>query len=82
MRNVLKISAFIIAICLFSAGIVYFSNKEKHECNKVVFLEGELGRDINYIDYIYDGNIARIHYCDRRVEDVPTKRIIRVVTKE
>jgi len=81
MINKLKwilLAAVWIGLCI---GLVYGIDKEKHECNQVVFLEGELSRDINYVDYLNHGNIARIHYCDGNVEDVPTSRIVKVVVK-
>jgi hypothetical protein len=55
---------------------------EENSCNKVIFLRGELSRDINHVDYIANGQVARIHYCDGTREDVPTTNIIKIVTKE
>jgi hypothetical protein len=70
-----------IMFACFCGVIIYSIEKEQHQCNQVVFLEGELSRDINYVDYLNHGNIARIHYCDGNVEDVPTSRIVKVVVK-
>jgi hypothetical protein len=70
----------IMFACFFGV-IIYSIEKEQHQCNQVVFLEGELSRDINYVDYLNHGNIARIHYCGGNVEDVPTSRIVKVVVK-
>jgi hypothetical protein len=70
-----------IIFALFLGAIIYSIEKEQHQCNQVVFLDGELSRDINYVDYLNHGNIARIHYCDGNVEDIPTIRIIKVVIK-
>ena len=55
--------------------------KERKACNQVIFLKGELSRDINRVDYIANGMVARLHYCDGTSEDVPTSRIIKVVIK-
>ena len=69
---------------LIVVGIVtplLFALKERKECDQVIFLEGELSRDIRNVDYIYYGSITRIYYCDGTQEDVPTTKVIKVVYK-
>lgn len=62
--------------------VTYATWKEDHSCNKVIFLKGELSRDINRVDYIANGMVARLHYCDGTVEDVPTSRVVKVINKD
>jgi hypothetical protein len=81
MKNKLQWILLLAVWMGLCVGIIYGIDKEKHECNQVVFLEGELSRDINYVDYLSHGNIAQIHYCDGKVEEVPTNKIIKVVFK-
>ena len=52
------------------------------KCDEVIFIEGELSRDIRGVDYLSDGNITRVHYCDSTIEDIPTIRVIKIVDKE
>jgi hypothetical protein len=61
--------------------VTYIVWKEDNSCNKVIFLKGELSRDINHVNYMANGMVARIHYCDGTTEDVPTSRIVKVVAK-
>jgi hypothetical protein len=72
-------------MAIFVVGVmtlaIYTVWKEDNSCNKVIFLKGELSRDINHVDYMVNGMVARIHYCDGTTEDVPTSRIIKVVNK-
>ena len=74
-----------ILMAIFVVGgmslAIYTVWKEDNSCNKVIFLKGELSRDINHVDYMVNGMVARIHYCDGTTEDVPTSRIIKVVNK-
>ena len=69
---------------LIVVGIVtplLFTLKERKECDQVIFLEGELSKDIRDVDYYNYGQITRIYYCDGTKEDVPTRRVIKVVYK-
>jgi hypothetical protein len=80
----MNISTILIGIIVFIivlTGVNLVVEKEKHSCNKVIFLKGELSQDINRVDYIANGEVARIYYCDGTREDVPTSRIIKVVDK-
>jgi hypothetical protein len=74
-----------ILMAIFVVGgmslATYTAWKEQNSCNKVIFLKGELSRDINQVDYMANGMVARIHYCDGTTEDVPTSRIVKVVDK-
>ncbi len=76
---------YIILVIGFVIGgtslVTYTVWKEDNSCNKVIFLKGELSRDINQVDYMANGQVARIHYCDGTTEDVPTSRIVKVVIK-
>ena len=79
-----QVIAIILAIGFVLSGTIlatYIVWKEDHSCNKVIFLKGELSRDINQVDYMANGMVARIHYCDGTTEDVPTSRIVKVVAK-
>lgn len=82
LRNVLVTLATAATMVAIIAPIVYFSHKNSTECDEVIFLEGENSRDIRGVNYIYDGNITRIYYCDDTIEDVPTSRVIKVIKKE
>jgi hypothetical protein len=80
----LKVGLIILMVSLVTVGMslaTYVIWKDDNSCNKVIFLKGELSRDINYVDYIANGMVARLHYCDGTTEDVPTSRIIKVVIK-
>jgi hypothetical protein len=80
----LKVVLIIIMVSLVTVGMsltTYVIWKDDNSCNKVIFLKGELSRDINHVDYMVNGMVARIHYCDGTSEDVPTSRIIKVVNK-
>ena len=69
---------------LIVVGIVtplLFALKERKECDQVIFLEGELSRDIRNVEYENYGQITRIYYCDGTQEDIPTRRVIKVVYK-
>jgi hypothetical protein len=81
MKNKLKWIILVLIWVFICFGIIYSIDKEKHSCSRVIFIEGELSRDINSIDYVNHGNIARIYYCDGKVEDIPTSKIIKVVFK-
>jgi hypothetical protein len=75
---IILMSSLVILGTVFAT---YATWKETHSCDKVIFLEGELGRDINYVEYLGQGNVARIHYCDGKIEEMPTSRIVKVVIK-
>ena len=80
----LKVVLIILMVSLVTVGMsltTYVIWKDDNSCNKVIFLKGELSRDINRVDYIANGMVARLHYCDGTTEDVPTSRIIKVVIK-
>ena len=72
----------ITGILIMYLSILYFSHKEDTECDQVIFLEGEMSMDVRWVDYEYAGSIVQIHYCDGKVVEVPTSRIIKVVDKE
>jgi hypothetical protein len=79
-----KVGLIILMVSLVVVGMslaTYTIWKDDNSCNKVIFLKGELSRDINRVDYIANGMVARLHYCDGTTEDVPTSRIIKVVIK-
>jgi hypothetical protein len=80
----LKAISIILAVSFVIGGVslaTYIVWTEDHSCNKVIFLKGELSRDINQVDYMANGMVARIYYCDGTTEDVPTSRIVKVVKK-
>jgi hypothetical protein len=80
----LKVVLIILMVSLVTVGMsltTYVIWKDDNSCNKVIFLKGELSRDINRVDYMANGMVARLHYCDGTIEDVPTSRIIKVVIK-
>jgi hypothetical protein len=80
----IKVLSILLVVSLVVGGMslaTYTAWKEQNSCNKVIFLKGELSRDINHVDYMVNGMVARIHYCDGTSEDVPTSRIIKVVNK-
>ena len=80
----LKVVLIILMVSLVTVGMsltTYVIWKDDNSCNKVIFLKGELSRDINRVDYIANGMVARLHYCDGTTEDVPTSRIVKVVDK-
>ena len=79
-----KYVPFIVVPLLIVYGFfaIFFPMKQRAECDQVIFLEGELSRDIRKVDYIHDANITRIHYCDDTVEDVPTSRVIKIIYKD
>jgi hypothetical protein len=79
-----KVGLILLMVSLVVVGMslaTYTIWKDDNSCNKVIFLKGELSRDINRVDYIANGMVARLHYCDGTTEDVPTSRIIKVVIK-
>ena len=76
--SMLLVVSLVVGCMIFTTYVVW---KEDNSCNKVIFLKGELSRDINHVDYMINGMVARIHYCDGTSEDVPTSRIIKVVNK-
>ena len=71
----------IVVVIAISISVISAIEKEEHSCNRVVFLEGELSRDVNSIEYLGQGNVARIHYCDGKTEEMPTSRIVKVIIK-
>jgi ABC-type enterochelin transport system permease subunit len=80
----MKVLSMLLVVSLVVGGMslaTYTVWKEDNSCNKVIFLKGELSRDINHVNYMVNGIVARIHYCDGTSEDVPTSRIIKVVNK-
>jgi ABC-type enterochelin transport system permease subunit len=80
----MKVLTMLLMVSLVVGGMslaTYTVWKEDNSCNKVIFLKGELSRDINHVNYMVNGIVARIHYCDGTSEDVPTSRIIKVVNK-
>lgn len=77
-RNAILI---VLGISLMYAPIIYFSKQEKMQCDEAVFLEGELSIDAREVDS-YDNGMSTIHLCDGRVLQVPTKRIIKIVSKD
>jgi hypothetical protein len=80
----LKVGLIILMVSSAVVGIslaTYTIWKDDNSCNKVIFLKGELSRDINRVDYIANGIVARLYYCDGTHEDIPTSRIIKVVEK-
>jgi ABC-type enterochelin transport system permease subunit len=80
----MKVLSMLLMVSLVVGGMslaTYTVWKEDNSCNKVIFLKGELSRDINHVNYMVNGIVARIHYCDGTSEDVPTSRIIKVVNK-
>lgn len=82
--RLLRVIFGMIMASLVVSGMVfatYVMWKEENSCNKAIFLKGELSRDINRVDYMANGMVARIHYCDGTTEDVPTSRIVKVVAK-
>lgn len=79
-ENILIVFGILCTIMMAST-IAYSVYKDDNSCNKVIFLKGELSRDINQVQYVANGQIARIHYCDGTTEDVPTSRIVKVVIK-
>ena len=62
-------------------SIIYFSYKEGQVCDEVVFLEGELGIDVRDVDS-YDNGMSYLKLCDGKILKVPTRRIIKIVSKE
>jgi hypothetical protein len=81
----MKVLSMLLVISLVVGGMIFTTYvvwENENSCNKVIFLKGELSRDINRVDYIANGAVARIYYCDGTSEDIPTPRIIKVVTKE
>ena len=81
MRNKLKWLLLVVVWLGIYIWVDYLMDKESQSCNRVIFLKGELSRDINYINYISNGNIAQIYYCDGTTEEISTSRIIKVVQK-
>jgi hypothetical protein len=79
-ENILFVFGILCTIIIASATshAIY---KDDNSCNKVIFLKGELSRDINQVQYVANGQVARIHYCDGTTEDVLTSRIVKVVIK-
>lgn len=80
----LKAISIILAVSFVVGGMIIAVRtvwKEDRSCNKVIFLKGELGRDINQVDYIANGMVARIYYCDSTTKEVPTSRIIKIISK-
>jgi hypothetical protein len=80
----MKVLSMLLVVSLVVGGMslaTYAVWKEDNSCNKVIFLKGELSQDINRVDYIANGEVARIYYCAGTREDVPTSRIIKVVDK-
>jgi len=75
---IILMSSLVILGTVFAT---YSTWKETHSCDKVIFLEGELGRDINWVEYLGHGNIAKIYYCAGEIETVPTARIIKIIQK-
>lgn len=80
INKILKILIFIL-LFLVVVGITAQFIERRESCSRVVFLNGELSRDIHYVVYTHNGNVAQIHYCDGTQEEVPTSRIIKVVEK-
>ena len=81
----IRIIITITAIAAAAAGlffVIHSSHEEEMKCDEVIFIEGELSRDIRGVDYLSDGNITRVHYCDSTIEDIPTIRVIKIVDKE
>ena len=77
----LKIALGVLIVVITTLPLLYLSSKENKECDQVIFLEGELSRDIRDVNYYNYGQITRINYCDGTQEDVPTTRVIKVVYK-
>jgi len=80
----MKLKIALGVLIVWIVGIVtplLFTLNERKECDQVIFLEGELSRDIRYVNYYNYGQITRIYYCDGTQEDVPTRRVIKVVYK-
>jgi hypothetical protein len=77
-RNAILI---VLGIGLTFAPIIYFSKQEKMQCDEAVFLEGELSIDVRYVDS-HDNGMSTIHLCDGKILRVPTRRIIKIVSKD
>ena len=82
IRKAMWPTFIVVGLFLMYAPMVYFVEQDRMQCDEVIFLEGELSKDIQWVDYISDGNIARIHYCDGTVADVPTSRVIKILHKD
>ena len=81
IREKILIVFGILCTIIIASATSYAIYKDDNSCNKVIFLKGELSRDINRVQYVANGQVARIHYCDGTTEDVPTSRIVKVVIK-
>lgn len=73
---------FFTTLVLLIIGITNNASNKMFQCSKVIFLKGELSRDISHVDYLSNSNIVKIHYCDGTTEIVHTSHIIKIVTKE
>lgn len=72
--------AAIVVSGLMYLGL-YFSVREKYQCDRVVFLEGEMGMDCCGVSS-YENGMSTILLCDSTEMWVPTSRIVKVVNKE
>jgi hypothetical protein len=71
----------VFGIALTYIPIVYLIKQDKMQCDEVVFLEGELSMDVREVNS-YDNGMSTIHLCDGKLLRVPTKRIIKIVSKD
>ena len=65
---------------MYSIIIVLYMKREK-QCDKMIFIKGELGRDCVDVSS-YTNGMSYIELCDRDKIIVPTHRIIKIVDKK
>ena len=71
-----------LAIAFISLMVVaLMSRKDMHDCDQVIFLEGEMGMDCSNVTSFENG-MSIITLCDDTKMRVPTSRIVKIVDKE
>jgi len=76
-RNAILI---VLGIVLIYVPMVYLIKQDKMQCDSVIFIKGELSRDVRDV-YFSSNGTATIEYCDGSREQLPTHRILRVIHK-
>jgi len=82
LQNKIWIGVISVCLAIFLFAVAYLAYKEDNSCNKIIFIEGELSRDVDQVSYSGLGNMIRIYYCDGTVEDVPTIKVIKLIHKD
>lgn len=78
-RNWEFVGLFFLAMSAFT-GIVYAYNRQSHECDLIVFIDGQLSIDARNVNH-YSNGFTSIELCNGKTEIYHSNKIIKVIEK-